>query len=367
MHKGKLQVTFTPSVAASVTSPNLSTSIYSLRHIIDIAQKDTFELNLPYLANTHYLSNNNTQVDGGNYSGTFDIQVLNELRAPETCAASVDILIWMEPGDDFEFAAPGTLPGVTGSVVPFVPQASIEDLPDTLVSSGIGGSMIMPDSLSSATQCIGERFLSVKQLINRLSRAYITGSTTTNTTIAIWPYFTGEYTIDVATGALTAPMLTGDIISLLMPCYAYYRGGVRVGINTNNTSGSSVVSLTPGLYPAANVITGASSTDIVKRQTGYTPATNKMPTLASVFESDNGLGMISAVVPYYSRTPMSLSASAPLTCRTTSLDAPTGVMNLAWSTGGNINTSTVAFYRSGCDDYQLQFFVGCPPLMYSYA
>lgn len=368
MHKGRLQVTWTPSDAISVT-PTLTSSIYSMRHLIDIAQKDTFEFNLPYLINRPYLPTNTSTLLTNISSGQLDILVLNELRCPETCSATVNVLYWIEAGDDFEYAAPGcSNPSDNYTVVPFAPQGSIDDRTDTLIQAGIGGSIVQKPTLVPSKECIGERCLSVKQLINRLSQVFPTGSFPTAISTAIYPWFTGEYTINTSTGALVAPLLTADMPSYLMPMYAFMRGGMRISFSAASATTNSIppayqVLYCPQAWPASSNVVGT-GTAASGNYSSFTPSATGVSLGASTTETDSGLGMVSVRTPYYSMTPITATVGSTTTVPTR-YDTPLGVVQFVnkFST----NSSDTVVYRSGMDDFQLTFFVGCPPLLVSYS
>lgn len=371
MHKGRLQITWTPGTSdpAAVT-PTTASSIYSLRHIVDIAQKDTIELVLPYMVYTAWLNTaaRTTSYDGGaSCSGQLDIVVLNELRCPETCSSTVDILYWIEAGDDFEFSAPG---GSLTSSVPFIPQASTEDFTDMLVSDGIGGSIVQSPTISPTLECIGEKFESIKQLLNRLSQVFLTSANpSAGTNLQIYPWFDGWYSIDAVSGALVTPFLTGDVLTMVSTWYAFQRGGLRISLspNCNVAPGSIGVTFSPGQYgTATNVIFDSASSVNYGRTTAFSPgATANVYLGASTTETDYGQGMVSAKVPYHSRTPISRVGLAtgriPITP-----DVPIGVVNFINKSTSNY-LSNVVLYRSCLDDFQLTYFLGCPPIIYGYA
>lgn len=379
MHKGKLQVTWTPN-QTSIVGPDQYTSIYALRHIIDIAEKDTFILNLPYLINTDYLNVQNDGTNVSNYSGRVDIKVLNELRAPETCSPSVDVLFWVEPGDDFEYAVPGRSAYPSPTPLPFVPQASVEDDTDMVVEGGIGGSIVASHTLTSSLQCMGEQFTSVKQLLNRFSQVGLSSSATANygNGLSVWPYFTSEITMNTTTGALAHPTGGGDVMGILMPWYAYYRGGVRISVSPNQdvpTSGSIAspsnisVSLTPQSYGTAtdgNTVITPYVSGVMGIRTGIDTNASVMNLGVSTTETDYGLGLVSAAVPYQSRTPISLTASAQTLARKTAIDSSKSVVNFVANTTAGASLNRITLYRSCCDDFQYSFFVGCPPFIINY-
>jgi len=379
MHKGKLQVTWTPN-QTSINGPDQFTSVYALRHIIDIAEKDTFILNLPYLINTNYLNVQNDGTNVSNYSGRVDIKVLNELRAPETCAASVDVLFWVEPGDDFEYAGPGRSVYPAPTPVPFVPQSSIEDTSDMVIEGGIGGSVVRRLAIAPSLQCMGEHFTSVKQLLNRFSQVGLSVSATANygNGLSVWPYFTSETTMNTTTGALVHATGGGDVMGILMPWYAYFRGGVRVSVSPNQdmpNTGSPVVpsninvSLTPQSYGTGtdgNTVITPYTSGVEGIRTGIDTDISVMNLGVSATETDYGLGLVSASVPYYSRTPISLTASAQTLARKNAIDSSKSVVNFVANTTAGLSLNRITLYRSCCDDFQFSYFVGCPPFIINY-
>ncbi len=379
MHKGKLQVTWTPN-QTSINGPDQFTSIYALRHIIDIAEKDTFILTLPYMINTDYLNVQNDGTNVSNYSGRVDIKVLNELRAPETCASNVDVLFWVEPGDDFEYAGPGRSVYPSPTPVPFVPQSSIEDVSDMVIEGGIGGASIENLTITPSLQSMGEHFTSIKQLLNRFSQVGLRISTTANfgNGVTVWPYFTGETTMDTTSGALTQAAGSGDMMGIFMPWFAYFRGGVRISVSPNQDASTTLytlpsnvsVSLTPQSYGTAsdgNTVITPYTSGVVGIRTGINTNASVMNVGASYTETDYGLGLVSARVPYYSRTPIALTASAQTLARKTAIDSSKSVVNFVANTTAGSSLNRITLYRSCCDDFQFNFFVGAPPFIIGYS
>lgn len=380
MHKGRIQITWTPTQTTPITAPTIQSSIFSQRHIIDLAEKDTIVLNLPYLINTPYLNVHNSRndpVEGlGLYSGLLDIKTLNELRCPETCAQEVKVILWIEPGEDFEYAAPGNSsfnlgPGpATAATVPFILQMDVgDDDRDVLTSEGIGGSRIVPKRIDESAMCVGEHILSIKQLMLRFAPVYAPGGYPGNSSsFSVWPYFGGEYTINNATGALVKPVLTGDPLSYFKPCYAYYRGAVRISLSPNATTTPTNigVSLTPGLVPGSGAVAGTYS-GTNNSIASVDPSTQNINLGTSITESEYGLGLVSANVPYYCRTPVSLTTVSTATVPINNTDCPLSVVNFVNNSGTITPLSNSVLYRSVGDDFQLLYFLSCPPIMYGYA
>jgi hypothetical protein len=382
MHKGRLEFTWTPSQFSTITSPTTATSVFSLRHVIDIAEKDEVVLNLPYMINTPYLNVHgnrfNTAENRATYSGRFLVRTLNQLRCPETCSSSVNVMLFIEPGDDFEYAVPGNsafnttgTTGPTTATVPFIIQMDLgDDDREVIISEGIGGTQIKRTTLQEVSMCIGEKITSIKQLLLRMSPVYFPGIKPGNAnSVAIWPYFSGTYTMSNVSGLIVLPTATGDPFSYLKPCYAFYRGSVNMSVSPNadivSGPASIGVSLTPGFAPAADSVMGVYGGEN-NSIASVNPFNVSINLGTSITETDHGLGLVSANVPYYSRTPVALSTNDTITIPLGRADCPISIVNFVNNTSNVDALSDSVFYRSVGDDFQFLYFLSCPPIMYSY-
>jgi hypothetical protein len=353
-HSGRLQITFTPYTGGSFTSPTLSTSMMSLRTIVDLRESNEVTLKLPWLVQEEYLPYNVP-------SGQLDILVLNELRHPETAASSVEMLFYVCGGDDLELAVPSQ---ISSTPYAFVPQSGCEPV----VQEVIGGSSDKSQGVYSAEECIGEMFTSIKQLLNRFTQTYFSTGlpVTTGNQFGIFPYWTAALYV-TAGGTLTGPNVGGDAFNLYNSMYVFYRGGARVQLQWIG-AGQANVSLCPArLVPGTTkvmdsiAITNASTVSLDWRGNG-----NVQP-ICGVAPQENGVGVISLRIPYQGKYRATLS--------TTQFD--TDVVNnnpttpYSYATIGALGSqpfnSGYTVYRSFTDDFQLSYFIGCPPVFISYA
>jgi len=189
-HTGRLQITFTPTTSTGITLPTTATSILSLREIIDIRFCDEVELTLPYLIEQHYLECDTVSPGAQTYSGILDIRVLNELRAPETCAQSIDIVMFWTAGDDFEFNNIIN----TGTYRPVYQSHS-----NSLISNVIGDAFVPPISTRHAELTHGEMFRSIKQILMQYHN--VVNNATVPSTPTIYPWFVSTVGMD-STGNL---------------------------------------------------------------------------------------------------------------------------------------------------------------------
>jgi len=368
-HTGRLQITWTPNYN-NITAPNLTTGLLALREIIDLRYTDEITLCLPYLVEYNYLKI-------GEPSGTLDVVVLNELRCPETCSSSLEILMFANGASDLEFAAPGSINPVSGGnrlPLPMWPQMG-----GTMENSAIGDCCQYPLTANPAMESVGEQFRSIKQFLNKSSYLPYGGSPTLwDNGVLLWPWFTSLASLSTG-GTIQAPDPFGDIYFWLAPMYAFYRGGVDIHVSAvNNVSSGStaLVSAPSTLNIGASMffnygVLGPSSAAIsapidVTSTNASSNGVTSWPTGIG-FTSTNSAGLATFEVPWQSKTKCSLvvPSLANYVIPNDSSQSPVA-LNLLWSGCNNANANQPKLYRSFRDDFQLSYFIGVPPLAVTY-
>ena len=228
-HSGRLLIMYNPSGA----SVSINDSAYLLREIVDIRDSSEFRFVIPYTSTHQYLSTGN-DATGGDTIGNVSVYVLNELVNPDTVASSVDVLIEVGAGPDFEFAFPspiqmrpiilnGWAPQMDATI-PSNKSSTRDDQNQGVVA--IGSASIPQEDLTAAEHCMGEKVNSLLQLMKRYCPLQCQPFTTPVYSW-LWRAFTNGAFVDTdATGLPNYPI--GDYVSILAPCYAYSRGSVRV-------------------------------------------------------------------------------------------------------------------------------------------
>jgi len=288
---------------------------------------------------------------------------LNELRAPETASSTVNLLIYFAGGPDFEFQVPCS----SNQTAPaFSPQGGSE----LLVSETIGGNPSSAMSTRFAESSIGESFASFKQLLNRYNQIQFTGTRPVNTgsySVSIWPWFTASSYLPSGTAAVATPSAGGDPFCNISAMYAMYKGSARVQILPLGTA--------PTVISAALDITAARSGDAIKaglNKIGFSitgPIVNNstvLPNACGIVSSDM-IGPFAASAPYYAAVKSSLLytyctggfGTIPTNC----VDQPVSAINFTAAQPPALEEYLMS--RSFGDDFQLSYFVGCPPLFLS--
>lgn len=371
-HTGRIQITWSPTEEVLGTAPTVTNSMYSLRHILDIRDQDEYTVNLPYLLRSQYLPTDS----GNNYyfaSGTLTVSVLNELRAPETCASSIRLLEFYTGGPDLEFQAPGIF-----EPEPLRLQASTHYFEKNEPAR----------SLVPSEKCMSESVTSLRQLT---SKASLCTSTITNiptsarAIMVIDPYHIGVAYSASSSG--TPAVLRGNIdtVSLIGCMYAYQSGSVDLYVENPGTTNPIGFTCAPGLlqrlasaYPSVSYnyasVFNPASTDKVPRL--VTPQQTTMTSTAAFSNlagspyvpsyATNGFGVH---VHYVSKFPASMVF--PTYNWTTAGGFPNpdsfpfSTQCVAFNVFSESSAKAMVLRRSTGDDHRFKMFTGCPPLLIS--
>jgi hypothetical protein len=366
-HTGRLQITWTPSSVYTSDIGIYDSSSYALREIIDIRDTSEIELVLPYMSEFNYLS---TTLDPS-YSGTFQITVLNDLRAPDTVSPDIDIMIFVSGGDDFQFACPVMDEAGSRQMNAFDPQmfAGTADQTQHEVSTTVGNVSSSLDILRAPSLSVGEEFTSTRQLIHRYALNNNVSYNTPHTGCTVDPWFVDVLSADATTNSMTWPGNGADIFSYVSKMFLFYRGSMAVTVNALINPLTTTQGTINALLVRANINNMiATTSNFAKVDTVHSPLNSTCVSSASgVAFNQNNNGIISAVVPYYCATPVSFVT--PYRSALNSAGPTQPFVRLDVGTNGNTTAGSQALrvYRSAKEDFQFQFFVGCPPVFDSEA
>lgn len=359
-HSGRLMVTWTPGIITP-NAPTPSNSLYSLREIIDIREQSEVELTLPYQLSAMYLDTHLNEP-----SGFFNVVVLNDLRAPETAAQSISMIVTIVAGDDFEFQVPTTCVG-SGPII-YSPQSSQMDI----VEAGIAETRKVQANTEPSELCIGESFQSLKQILNRSTQLFWTPATNpmvSNNEMALSPLYIPASTINTSSGALVACPLIGDAYSMIAPMYMYSRGSTKFTVVNNEPDQHINLYVAPGVFSREAYIT--SPFYFGKNFNGDAAPNNTIQVKSRWFQfttpipNDAGTGISTITIPFYNRFPVkrNLVTDGLIVGQAGRFDTPTATLGMAAT--GNFSATTMILRGMG-DDFQLSFFLCAPPLFVSY-
>jgi len=225
--------------------------------------------------------------------------------------------------------------------------------------------------------CIGEKFSSVKQFLNRVSQLVDrqADAVTNWNTLDLYPWFSTALSQNIVTGVLLGEQFQADPYSWFSPMYLYFRGRPNV-ISCNSSSVSIYSGMTPGFFLRAGLpsflyraLTAATANPLglaktltdsanIGRQAFQTP-------VVSVGTSAN---YSIQQVPYQSKFPISFTNIwYGLTHTYFTSDATVPLTNAHFATNSALPTANGWVGRSFGDDFQFCFFINCPPVFISIA
>ena len=240
-HSGRLRVFFVPQGVASTLKVGSAPTIEIEKNyqvVVDIAESDTFTFNVPFVATKPWLSTYGQSA----FTGYIVVTVLNELRAPPVVSNKINIIVEVAGGSDFSFSMPCEPWSLTGTPTPSPPSG-----PGRVAEVQIAGtnvdlnddqkrSLVDPDSISTInpvanwspeSHCIGEKIMSIRQLIKRanwIGTATMLPSSNTDQQYAVLNPFAN------ASNQINTQV---DYLSYFSNLFAFFRGGVRIKVNAN--------------------------------------------------------------------------------------------------------------------------------------
>ena len=104
-HSGRVRIYFQPGISANLNAPRAN---FNYSQVVDLRSEDVVSFRVPYVSTKPWLWTRNSQSINFGYdiTGTVFIEVLNELRAVSTVTSSIDVLVEVSGGPDYELAAP---------------------------------------------------------------------------------------------------------------------------------------------------------------------------------------------------------------------------------------------------------------------
>lgn len=257
-HKGKLKISFDPAGYGSGVNnilTNANTANVVQTAILDIGESREMEITVPYQQARQFLLAKKRSSDWGTSTalahdpdadnGYFCIRVQNVLTAP-VASSSVDVLIFLRGGDNFEYAFPDEI-DQSHKMSYFAPQS------EEYISSPVNGKISL-GNVSHGTEkqylvYFGEQILSIRQLLHRtcklsteISKVSGTANTIEDTRkivarLPMSPGYNqyGYYTANKqTTGTYNYNFVEFTPLAYLTNAYIGFRGSVHYSFNVNS-------------------------------------------------------------------------------------------------------------------------------------
>lgn len=356
-HSGRITIVYQPQDKRSgiVTAATLDTSVFGLKAVVDIRTTTEVEFSIPFMSNTPWAPCN----CGTNVIGTILIFVDEQLVAPESVTADIKVLVEVKGADDLEFAVP-TRQFVCHPVVPYIPQM---DMGQAVDLGYLGGSKELPGGTQPSELCIGEKVLSIRQLIKRY--CYYGSITATNTgnlsTIRMDP-FAFNIGVNVDATHYNAPAYYDDL-DVWQGCFLFNRGSMRVRAFT----GDKTCRMLAALYQNF----GAVSTAVSDCNSANLRTYSKYNYYSYIQEFVSALtGALEVTVPQYHHTHSRNTATQMINSISNITPSPYFLersIQQLYISSSDSTSAVYTLYRATGEDFSLGCFVSVPTFIEGFA
>jgi hypothetical protein len=273
--------------------------------------------------------------------------VLDPLIAPATVSSTIDIVVEVSGAEDLEFAVPAAQSHMK-VIQPYQYQSGI------LVDEKVGGSKNVENAIAHSEICVGEKVLSIRQLLKRIDYFSAGTVSSANSGLKVFPFNNG---VKAWTGAETYYSTDCDLISLWSHCYAVSRGGVRIRAAMDAAASRPTAVF---LRKTCNQTYYLSAVDTAETYDNIVARSYQLP--VQRFRSDNN--SIEFQVPQYTRTYSRTVADHSVSGDVSSVRETETAENCGIIAELCIgNGSAVMLWRSAADDFSLGRFVSVPPVV----
>nr|ULF99808.1 MAG: putative capsid polyprotein [Dicistroviridae sp.] len=409
-HSGRLQISFIPFYYNTTISTGVPDYSRTQKMIVDMRTSTEVSFTVPYVSSRPWMFVSRPEdawlgTDGiyqyNAIPGIIRVSVLNQLVAANNVNQSIDVIVEVNGGKDLTFAEPTatSYAPYSGTLTAEVDQRSKKEheIEYRIISAQAGNEVmganqavprnlaqkgVQPQSIdmhlidanwSPEAYCIGEKIMSIRQLIKRFALsqgASLTDPATANA-IALAP-FTFTSPVPIVGGYDYYSNL--DYFSYL---YAFWRGGVRYKVASTRIGGSPYVradklyvNMYAGLtYISDQIIALMASTKNRLLAVLLSTAVGITRNPSTLVVSSDIEGTTEFEVPYYNVShisPVTINTVAPAIKSIECLKGTYPPVVVTMSTPNpHSDTDALSFsvYRAAADDFSLSYIVGVPPLV----
>lgn len=433
-HSGRLRISFIPFYFNNTISTGEPDVSRTQKVIVDLRTSTEVSFTVPYVSSRPWMYSIRPEASslGANnalmynaVTGIVRVEVLNQLVAANNVFQSIDTIVEVSGGPDLTFAAP-TCPSYVPYSGPFTAaltkvakqehddeydnevtkttsrsKRDVDEV-DKIYAQVMGENEAIPrneaqhgvhpiaidthkidSNWSPEAHCIGEKIMSVRQLIKRFGSFFNVTLSNNSAAVIIAPFSVQE---PIATVTSNKTISQFEYYYFL---YAFWRGSMRVKAATFTSDGAATRTQAPrasrniwnvGLISSlqdtfSTLVTRFTAGGVPVQSTG--PLTDPMTNMgSSSIEVDSSVeGLVEFEVPYYN-----VSHISPATLYTSS-QRPVEIGNVlkghippaiatfscraqnGFTAPASIEQTNAQFYRATGDDFTFMYLVGVPPLV----
>lgn len=435
-HSGRLRISFIPFYFNKTISNGEPDVSRTQKIIVDLRTSTEVSFTVPYVSSrpwmycirpeSSWLGQDNSLMYNA-VTGIVRVEVLNQLVAASNVFQSIDTIVEVSGGPDLTFAGP-TLPSYVpysgnftavateraekereeeyDNNVPSTTTRGKREADSKIVAQVMGENEaiqrndaqhgVYPVAIdthsvdanwSPEAHCIGEKIMSIRQIIKRFGNFFSVATSDTNPNVIIAP-FSVQNPVSAVNSTKTI-----SLFEYYYFIYAFWRGGMRIkgfasiqqALTGAANTGTKVSPKYPGFVGVAlwSSVQNAFNSLYTRFTAGGTPVqltatfpagTTNMGASTQIIDSSIE-GLLEFEVPYYNISHISPATTYSTTERPVEISnvlkghippAIVGVYPISQSpsVGTNLNERlSVAFYRAPADDFSMMYLVGVPPLV----
>ncbi len=346
-HSGRLAICFDPQINNGISPPALTYAgtAYLNRHIIDVRYDNEWTFEFPFTGEFIYRDNDQSY-------GTFSVWVVDQLVAPSSVSASVTCIFEVAGAPDLEYAVP-----FPSNYTPYYPSA-----PQSGVIT-IGDARSPTPTTDFAKTCIGEKFMSLRQLVKRMVSRTRTAALPSATYYNIAPYMWGA--VDGSVVTAVNPQLTADFYSLCSSIFAVARGGMRTKL-MDPTGAASGSCISYNYSPAHGIVAkeyNTGTTDLLGRAgpNGFSNTNFAVLPVHDGITAEIQTPMYSSSYCFPTYDTLQVGTSGALYYWMGASAAPEVIVSTTMMVTPSNNAPI--YLRGGADDLSFAYFVSIPPLV----
>nr|UVF62135.1 MAG: ORF2 [Bat faecal associated dicistrovirus 4] len=359
-HSGRCRIYFQPGDTAFTTSNRN----YNYSQVIDLRSEDVVNFSVPYVSTKPWMRV--ADKTAYNVPGVVHVEVLNDLKAASSVASSIDVLVEISAGSDFELAAPcapiiqpvntTTSPSAASRLLRAMAQVgeevAREDEQSNIVNHDQLGQKVDFGNWMLNLAMHGEKCLSLRQLIKRSSNS-ATVTLSSSGSICIAPFSPQiNYSRSTTGDRVTVPKSFLDYFAGL---YSFWRGSVNLKIFS-----SSLISNRVNVEAVISFPTDSTGQETLPAQSTLVsttiPVTNGYHSSPVQIILQDLEGCIDVTCPYYNSTHMSPVSDYTFNNTNCTLNMyPPYLVVIS-----NLPAGTYTIFRAAADDYQLGYLLGAP-------
>ena len=218
-HSGRIRVIFAPTASTNVT-PFLEDQSLTYNWIVDLSDSTTWKINIPYVSVLPWRNRENRE------GGSIFFIVETPLVVTGGASSTVDLCLFVQPGEDFEVAVPNLEPNTKMYLAPVAARTTLDGTYDYDMVEAHADIIPLQDSTLSTdahNMTIGDPVRSLRSVLKKFCKVR---PIVDNNAYVFYPF-----PLTPRSSPNNSQQNELDMVAAISACYTFFRGGMRYVIN----------------------------------------------------------------------------------------------------------------------------------------